>query len=220
MKRASLYPLFVLSVAFLVAGTGCQKTPKDITPIPGAGTGPGALGPEGPLGGDQGSDTAGQLGGEEGPSEMEIAEAGEGGTYDLSGDRGSFDDLVQNTNALSAETVYFDFDRSNVKASEEPKLDRVASYLEQNSMTKLLIEGHCDKRGTEEYNRSLGERRALSLREYLINLGINPDRITTISYGEDRPAVPNATTEGEFARNRRGEFVVLEPQSASGSSSS
>ena len=76
---------------------------------------------------------------------------------------------------------------------------------------KLLIEGHCDERGTEEYNRSLGERRALAVREYLVRLGIQASRIRTISYGFDRP-VDNGHNEAAWSKNRRDEFIVLMPR--------
>ena len=72
------------------------------------------------------------------------------------------------------------------------------------------MEGHCDERGTEEYNRSLGQRRASAIRDALVGLGITPDRVDTLSYGEDRPAV-QGQNEGAYAKNRRAEFIVLTP---------
>ena len=74
----------------------------------------------------------------------------------------------------------------------------------------VQVEGHCDERGTEEYNRALGERRALAAREALIGLGIASDRVDTISYGEDKPAVPGHN-ESAWSKNRRGAFVLLTP---------
>ena len=110
------------------------------------------------------------------------------------------------------QTVYFEFDRSNVKPAELPKIQSVASHLKDQPTFKVLIEGHCDERGTPEYNRSLGERRALSVREALINLGITGDQIQTISYGEDKP-VDLGHDDTAWARNRRGEFVLMKPKS-------
>jgi peptidoglycan-associated lipoprotein len=75
----------------------------------------------------------------------------------------------------------------------------------------LLIEGHCDERGTEEYNRALGERRALALREALVADGVDGMKVTTRSFGKDRP-VDTSNTESGMAKNRRGEFVVLHPK--------
>ena len=109
-----------------------------------------------------------------------------------------------------ANTVYFDFDRSTIRAGERSKIEEVASHLKANAAHKAKVEGHCDERGTEGYNLALGERRALSVREYLVNLGISPDRIYTISFGESRPTDP-ALNEAAYARNRRGEFILLLP---------
>ena len=95
--------------------------------------------------------------------------------------------------ALASHTVYFAFDSAAVKKSEQENLQAVADALSKDSSAKLLIEGHCDERGTEEYNRSLGERRALALREALAKLGVDPSRIRTISYGKDHPADPATT---------------------------
>jgi len=92
--------------------------------------------------------------------------------------------------ALANYTVHFAFDSAAVKNSEKENIQAVADALSKDSSAKLLIEGHCDERGTEEYNRSLGERRALALREALAKLGVDPSRIRTISYGKDRPADP------------------------------
>ena len=113
--------------------------------------------------------------------------------------------------AFKADTVYFDFDKSAVKPSEAPKIETVVDYLKKNPNDALLIEGHCDERGTEEYNRALGERRALALRELAIKLGLDAERVRTLSYGEDRPADPGHN-EAAWAKNRRGEFVRLLPK--------
>jgi hypothetical protein len=86
-----------------------------------------------------------------------------------------------------------------------------ASALAASASDKLLIEGHCDERGTEEYNRSLGERRALALREALAKAGVSPDRVRTLSYGKDKPADPGHD-ESAWSKNRRGEFILLHPK--------
>ena len=108
-------------------------------------------------------------------------------------------------------TVYFDFDRATIKPGETSKIDEVVSYLKANRTHAVQIEGHCDERGTEQYNLSLGERRALAVREYLVTAGIQPDRVFTISYGESRPAVPGHN-EAAWSKNRRGVFVLLTPK--------
>lgn len=113
--------------------------------------------------------------------------------------------------ALATSTVFFDFDSSVVRSSEQGKVDAVAAFLAGAPGTALEIEGHTDERGTEEYNRALGERRALAVREALIARGVNADRLFTISFGEDRPAV-DGHDESAWSRNRRAEFVVLTPR--------
>lgn len=104
--------------------------------------------------------------------------------------------------------VYFAYDRSTIGSGERAKIETLADYMKERPNTYVIIEGHCDVRGSEEYNRALGERRALSVRDYLVSLGIRADRIQTVSYGEERPVIPNATTEAQHARNRRAEFII------------
>jgi peptidoglycan-associated lipoprotein len=111
---------------------------------------------------------------------------------------------------LKSDTVYFDFDSSVLKASEKPKVAAVASYLKANSANAVKIEGNCDERGTEEYNRSLGERRALAVREELIRIGIEQTRVDTISFGKDKPEDPGHD-ESAWRKNRRDDFIVLSP---------
>jgi peptidoglycan-associated lipoprotein len=103
-------------------------------------------------------------------------------------------------------TVYFDFDSAKVRPSEVAKLEAVAAALKGNS-NKLVIEGHCDERGTAEYNRALGEHRAQAAREKLVALGVAAGRITTISYGKDKPA-DLGHDEAAWAKNRRCEFAT------------
>jgi len=103
--------------------------------------------------------------------------------------------------------VLFDYDSARIRPSEESKLQTVAAYLKSNP-GKLVVEGHCDERGTAEYNRALGERRALAAREELVKLGADGARITTISYGSERPA-DTGHDESAWSKNRRDEFVVV-----------
>ena len=101
-----------------------------------------------------------------------------------------FDNMIQDRAALAAYTIHFAFDSAVIRSSEQANLQSVASGLSSDPSTKLLIEGNCDERGTEEYNRSLGERRALAAREALAKLGVDPMRVRTISYGKDKPVDP------------------------------
>jgi peptidoglycan-associated lipoprotein len=112
---------------------------------------------------------------------------------------------------LASYAVYFKFDSSVIEETERPKLASVAQMLASDPNVKLLIEGHCDERGTEEYNRSLGERRALALREALAKLGVDAGRIRTISYGKDQPSDPGHD-ETSWAKNRRGQFDLCTPK--------
>ncbi len=105
------------------------------------------------------------------------------------------------------EKVYFDYNRYEIKPSQRPVLDRLADALSKNNQD-IVIEGHCDERGSAEYNRSLSERRALAIRDYLKNSGIDSARMHTLSYGVDRPEIPNARTEQEHSKNRRGQFLL------------
>ncbi len=107
-----------------------------------------------------------------------------------------------------AQKVYFDFNRSEVRPSERPKLEALANHLQSNPSFGVVIEGHCDERGSDEYNRSLSERRSLAVKDYLMSLGIAAERMRTVSYGEDRPDVPNARTEQDHQLNRRAQFLV------------
>lgn len=105
------------------------------------------------------------------------------------------------------ETVYFDYDKADLTESARRSLLRNSEYLRANPNSRILVEGNCDERGTEEYNQALGENRALAVREYLTQLGISPSRIDVISYGELRPAV-DGMDESARAKNRRADFKV------------
>jgi peptidoglycan-associated lipoprotein len=103
--------------------------------------------------------------------------------------------------------VYFDFDRYDVRSGDKGTLDENARWLKTNQGALLLIEGHADERGTNEYNLALGERRAKATRDYLVSVGIDAGRITVISYGEERPTCTEKA-EGCWAKNRRAHFLV------------
>ncbi len=104
--------------------------------------------------------------------------------------------------------IHFDFDKSDIRADSREILQKNADWLQNNPDIKIQIEGHCDERGTAEYNLALGERRAMSTKKYLMSLGISADRIYTISYGEELPIDPNHS-EDAWAKNRRAHFLVI-----------
>ena len=116
-------------------------------------------------------------------------------------------DMIQDRATLADQTVHFAFDSAAVLSKEESKLVIVSEKLKSDPSAYMLIEGHCDERGTDEYNRSLGERRALALREALIRSGIEDGRVQTISFGKDKPA-DTGHDEAAWAKNRRGEFIL------------
>ena len=103
--------------------------------------------------------------------------------------------------------IHFDFDKYDIRPGDAKILDSNASWLKSNPNHLVLIEGHCDERGTNEYNLALGERRAKSTMNYLVSQGVQASRITIISYGEERPTCAQKTEEC-WARNRRAHFLV------------
>jgi peptidoglycan-associated lipoprotein len=109
---------------------------------------------------------------------------------------------------VEAESIYFDFDRSFIRSEYRPVLEKKAKFLKEFPEYNLRIEGNCDERGTNEYNLALGERRADSAKNYLISSGVSPDRIDTISYGEERPLALGHNEES-WAQNRRDDFVLI-----------
>ncbi|MCL7488169.1 MAG: peptidoglycan-associated lipoprotein Pal [Desulfobulbaceae bacterium] len=103
--------------------------------------------------------------------------------------------------------IYFDFDQASIRSDQFSRIEHNADYLNNNPSAKVIIEGNCDERGTNEYNLALGERRALNAKTYLIELGIDEYRIRTVSYGEERPLF-TAQDEFSWAQNRRNDFVL------------
>ena len=194
MKLTKFTTLAVIGISMMVSVSGCRKNPEYMTRIPGGRIGkPVDNSPAPPLNaGDQlGSQTNKDFGG-----------------YPMSNiDRSNW---VAHAEILQADTVHFNYDSSVVKSSEKPLVTAVSDYLKANGTHAVRVEGHCDERGTEEYNRSLGERRALALRELLITLGIDSSRVETATFGKDRP-VDSGHDESAWKKNRRGEFIVLTP---------
>ena len=117
---------------------------------------------------------------------------------------GTLEDLLR---TAGSDRVFFEFDKSDLKADARQTLQRQADWLRANPGVTVTVEGHCDERGTREYNIALGDRRATAVRNYLVALGINASRISTISYGEERPAVAGSH-ERAWAQNRRGVTVI------------
>jgi peptidoglycan-associated lipoprotein len=109
--------------------------------------------------------------------------------------------------ARDVRDAYFDFNKSDIRADARGALTQTGEFLKKYPQVKVTIEGHCDERGTREYNLALGERRATAVKRFLTDLGIDARRVSTISYGKERPAVVGST-ESSYAQNRRGVAVV------------
>jgi len=191
MKKSKLIHLSMLVLAVTLAGTGCRNhKPVGVTPLPG-------------------QSTSG-VNDQNNANTLPVA-PDNNGPIAQTGSLDKFANTTEDAAALAAHTVHFAYDSAAVKSSEKANVQAVADALSREAGALLRIEGNCDERGTEEYNRSLGERRALALREALARLGVDPSRIQTVSYGKDRPVDP-ANNAAAWAKNRRGDFILLHPK--------
>lgn len=186
--KLTRFSFLVLGLTLAVIATpGCQKRPGYVTNIPGGKTGVGDMPPNAPI-------------------EPENKSKSDGGIP--LPDPTKWANATRNAEIFKSDTAYFDFDSSVVKSSEKSKVSAVADYLKAHTADGVSVEGHCDERGTEEYNRSLGERRALALREELVGAGVSANNVVTESFGKDRPA-ETGHDESAWSKNRRGEFILL-----------
>ena len=185
MKFSTILAVFAMTLA--VVSTGCKY---DKSGKGGAGAGDGA---------GSGSDiTAQDISGTDGDSGM------------ISGvTEGKFEDLYTRCTDVEFAPVYFGFDSTVVPQGELGKIDAVAQHLTEKTDRVVVVEGNCDERGSSEYNMSLGENRAIIIRNYLVQSGITSDRIQTRSYGAEKPAV-DGHDESAWAKNRRGEFAIFQ----------
>ena len=168
---------FFISIIMVLFVAACATTPKDSADSSGSGSS------------SSGSDVS---------SEGTITETTGSGIVS-----GSQEDLIVNV----GDRVFFGYDSSDLDSDALELLQDQVAWLKQNSDVSVTIEGHCDERGTREYNLALGEKRAQAVKNYLIGLGINPDRVSTISYGKERPAVVGSN-DGAWAQNRRSVTLV------------
>lgn len=116
-------------------------------------------------------------------------------------------DAMMLKNMFESENIYFDFDSAALSPVAQGVLSGKADYLRDNPGSQVIIEGHCDERGTPEYNLALGDRRAESAKSFLVNIGIDPARFTTVSYGEESP-VDTGRDEDAWSKNRRAKFLI------------
>ena len=194
--------LAVLSVSLAVATCGCRYDKAA-----------GGQGAAGAAGAGEGAENALDL-----PTEgNDIVAVEDDGTAAQSGSlsdianagAGDFEKLYARCSDVNFAPVYFGFDSAVVPQEELGKIDAVSQHLADNANRVVVVEGNCDERGSNEYNMSLGENRAIIIRNYLVNNGVSADRIQTRSYGEERPAV-EGQGEGAWAKNRRGEFAIFQ----------
>ena len=198
MKTARLVNLIVIAAILAVVGTGCRRGPGYVTPLPGKK--PGAIkdiGSAEPLTGAEG--TGGGITGT-----PVVGSEGIPAT-----DSSIYDNWKQDAEVLKQYTVYFAYDSSAIQTAERSKLEAVAEYLKTHTSprTAVKVEGHCDERGTVEYNIALGEKRAEAAKNYLTSLGVAPERVKILSYGKSKPLATGAD-EASYAQNRRDEFVI------------
>ncbi|MGA2541989.1 MAG: OmpA family protein [Verrucomicrobiota bacterium] len=201
MKTSSLLSILFAGAALTLGSAGCVHKPGTITPLPDSYRPP----PPGTKETNPGPGT-----GMETPRPITTTDVGT--PFDTNGPwKGPIEDGTPDAVTLKPDTVYFDLDSSTIKKSEDKKLEDVAAYLKGHMADALRVEGNCDERGTEKYNLALGERRALAVREYLINLGIDSRQVVTVTYGKAKPAV-DGHNEAAWSKNRRGDFVLLVPK--------
>ena len=153
-------------------------------------------------------DTSDSSGSGSSSSSSDVSTSGSEATSDPSTESasiepGSQEDLIVNV----GDRVFFNYDSSDLDSDAKELLQDQVAWLKQYSDVSIIVEGHCDERGTREYNLALGEKRAQSVKNYLINLGISSDRVSTISYGKERPAVVGSN-DGAWAQNRRSVTTV------------
>ena len=212
MKWTKMMMLAVTAAAVAVLGTGCAYFEGDETAKPFYRKG--IKGGSGADMGDQGggagafrdaSLTSGTAGGTNG---SDLSGMTNPGTYKDGAGVNNYDGFGTPIAGVVFQPLYFKFDQSIVSPDEEAKVNAVIQYLQSNPGTGVVIEGNCDARGTDEYNRALGERRALAAQEMMVGAGIDAARIKTLSYGEEKPAVQGDTEEAH-AGNRRDEFIAV-----------
>jgi peptidoglycan-associated lipoprotein len=189
VRRHPLPSVLALALVFFVAACGGSKRPPVLTTTPGEGQGgasPAASPPAQPV--------------DEGPDVRAVGEDYPTGS-DLSyGEPGS-------TAAGPLGDVHFDLDSAALTEETRRQIEQHALWLQNHRDVRVTLEGHCDERGTVEYNLALGEQRARAVRDYLVSLGVAADRLRTVSYGKERPLDP-ASNEAAWAKNRRVHFTT------------
>ncbi len=204
--RLDRIPFLLLAALFLA---GCASRPAIVeTTIPAAEPSAGVEEGTAPTGGTPAS--AAREGEERERLAAEGFEEAPLAAEDLRDEEARLATLDENSLRRILRPIYFAFDSSALSETALRTLERNAAWLRQHPDWKVRVEGHCDERGTSEYNLALGARRARRVKEHLVRLGISPERIETISYGEERPVDPGHD-EAAWSKNRRAEFVLIRP---------
>ena len=120
----------------------------------------------------------------------------------------TFNPEGSDSDKIGLKTVYFEYDKANITAEAKAQLDKNVAWIKQHSEVNIQVEGHCDDRGSIEYNLSLGERRAQTIKKYLVSLGVETKRVSVISYGKEKLLDPS-DTEAAHSKNRRANFLPL-----------
>jgi peptidoglycan-associated lipoprotein len=194
-RYRSLLALVVIGLVAVTAGTGCGKKRPPVVA-----TGQGERGSR--TGADRGAGGSERLPSDTGPDVNALEREGASGSdFATSGDPTS-----ESSSPLA--DVHFDYDSYALSEAAKGTLEKHAGWLQSHRDVKVTVEGHCDERGTVEYNLALGDKRARAAHDYLVSLGVAGDRLSAISLGKERPLDPGHD-EAAWAKNRRAHFVVL-----------
>jgi peptidoglycan-associated lipoprotein len=190
MANRNLFVIVLLVLGLALLPLGCKKKPEEITPEPTD---------------DQAAEQPAQTEAIKEPPPVEVTEG-------FAEEKPTVEEEVEPTVAQWNEmgvlkTVYFAFDKADLTDDARRTLRANADWLKTQTKYGVAVEGHCDERGTIEYNLSLGQRRSQVIKDYLVSVGVNAARVRTVSYGEERPVDPGHN-ETAWAKNRRGEFVI------------
>ena len=217
MNTGRLYSITMMAALGLAVATGCKsQRAVDVTHIPDKGSadkGSGNNNSGGNNGGGLGNGNTGNGNGGTGVTTNNNNPPNpnpnpkDDKNRDLNNRPGNY---VEDREMLKAQAVHFDYDSAVMRPTDNDKVTMVARYMKAQPDFYLLVEGHCDERGTEQYNLTLGQRRAQAVRDTLMQFGINPERVQTISFGEKVPVI-ESDDEVSYRENRRGEFVVYRP---------
>jgi peptidoglycan-associated lipoprotein len=188
MKLIRFTNLMLAGAVISLAAVGCKHNPQGVTAIPSR------------TGSPEDTSKGGTLSGTGTGETTAVAQP----------NPADFEHFTRDETKFESDIVHFAYDSAVIRSGEKSKIEDVASFMKSNPEDALEVQGHCDERGTDQYNYALGERRALAVREALIADGVPGDKIMTVSFGRSRP-IDTGHSEEAHARNRRGMFILLTP---------